>query len=55
MAVYRCARVSTEERTLAGQEQLAGAEAVKVFSGKISGASAGREGPSACSEGAGSG
>jgi DNA invertase Pin-like site-specific DNA recombinase len=42
MTVYGYARVSTEGQTLAGQEaQLAEAGAVKVFSEKISGASAG--------------
>lgn len=42
MAIYGYARVSTEGQTLAGQEaQLAEAGAVKVFSEKISGASAG--------------
>jgi DNA invertase Pin-like site-specific DNA recombinase len=42
MTVYGYARVSTEGQTLAGQEaQLAEAGAAKVFSEKISGASAG--------------
>jgi DNA invertase Pin-like site-specific DNA recombinase len=41
MTIYGYARVSTEGQTLAGQEaQLAEAGAVKVFSEKISGASA---------------
>lgn len=42
MTVYGYARVSTEGQTLAGQEaRLAEAGAVKVFSEKVSGASAG--------------
>ena len=42
MTVYGYARVGTEGQTLAGQEaQLAEAGAVKVFSEKISGVSAG--------------